>query len=51
MNESKVVVGVGPVTFADVVAVARHDAAVSISPDALDAVAASRVHIEALPTH
>ena len=25
MNESKVVVGVGPVTFADVVAVARHD--------------------------
>ncbi|WP_123026825.1 histidine ammonia-lyase [Mycolicibacterium stellerae] len=48
MNESKVVVGVGPVTFADVVAVARHDARVSISPDALDAVAASRVHIEAL---
>jgi histidine ammonia-lyase len=48
MNESKVVVGVGPVTFADVVAVARQDAAVSISSDALDAVAASRVHIEAL---
>jgi histidine ammonia-lyase len=48
MNESKVVVGVGPVTFADVVAVARQDAQVSISPDALDAVAASRVHIEAL---
>src|SRR5690349_11226372 len=39
MNDSKVVVGVGPVTFADVVAVARGDA---------DAVAASRVHIEAL---
>ena len=48
MNDSKVVVGVGPVTFADVVAVARQDARVSIAPDALDAVAASRVHIEAL---
>ena len=48
MKESKVVVGVGPVTFADVVAVARDDAQVSIAPDALDAVAASRVHIEAL---
>ncbi len=48
MNESKVVVGVGPVTFADVAAVAREGAAVSIAPDALDAVAASRVHIEAL---
>ena len=47
-NESKVVVGVGPVTFADVVAVAREGAQVSISPDALDAVAASRLHIEAL---
>ena len=47
-NESKVVVGVGPVTFADVVAVAREGAQVSISPDAFDAVAASRVHIEAL---
>jgi histidine ammonia-lyase len=48
MNESKVVVGVGPVTFDDVVAVARQDAQVVISPEALDAVAASRVHIEAL---
>jgi histidine ammonia-lyase len=48
MNESKVVVGVGPVTFADVAAVAREGAQVSIAPDALDAVAASRVHIEAL---
>ena len=48
MNESKVVVGVGPVTFDDVVAVARRDAQVVISPEALDAVAASRVHIEAL---
>lgn len=48
MDESEVVVGVGPVTFADVVAVAREGARVSISPDAIDAVAASRVHIEAL---
>jgi histidine ammonia-lyase len=48
MNESKVVVGVGPVTFDDVVAVARRNAEVVISPEALDAVAASRVHIEAL---
>ena len=47
-NESKVVVGVGPVTFDDVVAVAREGAQVSIAPEALDAVAASRVHIEAL---
>jgi len=36
------------VSFADVVAVARHNAPVVISPEALDAVAASRVHIEAL---
>ena len=48
MNESEVVVGVGPVSFADVVAVARDGAGVSISADAIDAVAASRVHIEAL---
>ncbi len=48
MNESKLVVGIGPVTFDDVVAVARHGAGVVISPEALDAVAASRVHIEAL---
>ena len=48
MNESEVVVGVGPATFADVVAVARDGARVSISADAIDAVAASRVHIEAL---
>jgi histidine ammonia-lyase len=48
MNESKVVVGVGPVTFDEVVAVARGGARVSIAPEALDAVAASRGHIEAL---
>ena len=48
MNESEVVVGVGPASFADVVAVARDGARVSISADAIDAVAASRGHIEAL---
>ncbi len=48
MFDSKVVVGVGPVSFEDVVAVARQDAKVVVSTDALDAVAASRVHIEAL---
>jgi histidine ammonia-lyase len=48
MNESKVVVGVGPVSFDEVVAVARGGARVSIAPEALDAVAASRGHIEAL---
>ena len=48
MTESEVVVGTGPVTFDDVVAVARRDGQVVISPEALDAVAASRVHIEAL---
>src|SRR6185312_5110133 len=48
MSDSKVVVGVGPVSFGDVVAVARQDAKVVVSTDALDAVAASRVHIEAL---
>lgn len=48
MPDSKIVVGVGPVTFSDVVAVARADAGVVISAEALDAVAASRVHVEAL---
>ncbi|MDX1885723.1 histidine ammonia-lyase [Mycolicibacterium sp. 120270] len=48
MNDSKVVVGVDPVSFDDVVAVARRDAQVVISTDALEAVAASRIHIEAL---
>ncbi len=51
MNDStvsKVIVGVGPVTVGEVVAVAREGAGVVIAPEALDAVAASRVHIEAL---
>jgi histidine ammonia-lyase len=43
-----VTVGLGPVSFSDVVAVARHDAAVQLSDDAMAAVADSRVRIEAL---
>ncbi len=43
-----VAVGIGPVTFDEVVRVARHDAPVSIAEDALAAMAASRARIEAL---
>ncbi|MQY23603.1 histidine ammonia-lyase [Nocardia macrotermitis] len=43
-----VVVGVGPVSMADVVRVARDDAPVTVSPEALAAVAESRERIEAL---
>ncbi|SHR30800.1 histidine ammonia-lyase [Mycobacteroides abscessus] len=43
-----VTVGLGPVSFVDVVAVARHDAAVQISEEAMAAVADSRTRIEAL---
>jgi histidine ammonia-lyase len=48
MNDAGVTVGIGPVSFADVVAVAREEAGVVVAADALDAVAASRKHIEAL---
>ncbi|MBB1496139.1 histidine ammonia-lyase [Propioniciclava sp. MC1595] len=44
----EVTVGTGPVSFDDVVAVARHDAPVRVSPEALDAVATTRRHIEQL---
>ncbi|MFD3702405.1 histidine ammonia-lyase [Nocardia sp. NPDC058658] len=43
-----VVVGVGPVSPADVVRVARDGAAVVVSEDALEAIGASRTRIEAL---
>jgi histidine ammonia-lyase len=43
-----VVVGIGPVTFEDVVRVARNNATVVIADDALAAIAASRLRIEAL---
>ena len=43
-----VTVGTGPVSFDDVVAVARHDARVEISPESLAEVRRSRAVIEAL---
>lgn len=43
-----VTVGMGPVSFEDVVAVARDDAAVDIADEALEAIEVSRRHIEAL---
>jgi histidine ammonia-lyase len=45
---TSVTVGARPLTVADVVAVARHDARVVLDPAALDAVAASRALVEAL---
>lgn len=44
----EVTVGIGPVSFEDVVAVARHDARVAVGADALAEVAATRRHIEGL---
>jgi len=46
--ELTVTLGTGPVTIGDVVAVARHGARVTISDEALAAVAASREHVEEL---
>jgi len=43
-----VTVGIGPVSFDDVVAVARGDAAVTLADDAVKAIEESRRHIEAL---
>jgi histidine ammonia-lyase len=43
-----VIVGTGPVSFAEVVAVARHRAPVALSPDASAEIAASRKVIDAL---
>jgi histidine ammonia-lyase len=43
-----VVVGVGPVSFDEVVAVARGGAAVSLSDESLDVIAKSRARIEEL---
>ncbi|MGW4099159.1 histidine ammonia-lyase [Mycobacterium sp. NPDC004974] len=43
-----VTVGIGPVSFADVIAVARDDAAVQLSDEAMTAVAESRARIDAL---
>jgi histidine ammonia-lyase len=43
-----VTVGIGPVSFDDVVAVARGDASVTLADDAVKAIEESRSHIEAL---
>jgi histidine ammonia-lyase len=43
-----VVVGIGPVTIGEVVAVARRGAAVAMSEDALAGIAAARVHVDTL---
>ncbi|MEY4312291.1 MAG: hypothetical protein RLZZ571_1061 [Actinomycetota bacterium] len=45
---SEVVIKTSGMTFADVIAVARHDAKVTISKEALDAVAKTRAHIDKL---
>ncbi|MCW2820071.1 MAG: hutH, partial [Marmoricola sp.] len=47
-SASPVEVGVGPLSFAEVVAVARHDAPVRLSQEALDAVARARQVVEEL---
>jgi len=47
-TQTSVTVGAGPLTIADVVAVARHDARIELDPAALDGVAASRAIVEAL---
>ena len=44
----KVIIGTGPLSGADVVAVARHGAPVDLAEEALAAIAASRAHVEAL---
>ena len=43
-----VTVGVGPLSFAEVVSVARHGAAVELGPDAVSAIEASRAAVEVL---
>jgi histidine ammonia-lyase len=46
--EPTIVLGTGPVTIEEIVAVARRGASVAVSPEALVAVAASRAHVEEL---
>ncbi|HEY5224886.1 MAG TPA: aromatic amino acid lyase, partial [Microbacteriaceae bacterium] len=48
VSPAAVPVGTGPVSFDDVVAVARHGARIELLAEALDGVAASRARIEAL---
>ena len=51
LGQDPVVVGIGAVTFDDVVRVARHGAAVAIADDALGTIAASRTRIQELADH
>ncbi|MDI3315294.1 MAG: histidine ammonia-lyase [Mycobacterium sp.] len=51
MDSEPVVVGIGPVSFHEVVRVARHDAPVVLSGTALQAIAKSRAVIEHLARH
>ena len=48
MNKVVITLGTSAPTFAEVIAVARDNAEVVISQEALDAMAATRVHVEAL---
>ncbi len=48
LTTTAVTIGAHPLTIADVVAVARHDARVELDPGALEGVAASRAIVEAL---
>ncbi len=48
MPVESVRIGAAPLTVADVVAVARHDARVDLAPEALDAMAASRAIVDRL---
>jgi histidine ammonia-lyase len=48
MTSQPVTVGVGPLSFADVVSVARHDAAVQLGDDAVAAIDAARASVEVL---
>ena len=48
MSQKEVVINTTGMTFSDVIAVARHDAKVVISAEALSAVAKTRAHIEKL---
>ena len=48
MNKAVITLGTSAPTFAEVIAVARDNAEVVISQEALDAMAATRVHVEAL---
>jgi len=48
ISTASVTVGAGPVSFADVVAVARHEAPIRLDPAALEGVAATRRIIDAL---